>query len=298
MHYRELEPSAALRPFVRCFWILRAPGSRGEPQADRIVPDGCSEIVVNRADPFRRVRGGARREQEPVLLVGPAGRAITIAPTGEVDLFGIRFEPGGLHALLAVPAHELFEQDLCLGQVDGPLRGELERTAPCATVAERQVATERVLARRLRTRRASTAARERVRAAIGLVAQGPHSVEALAARLGTSRRALERDFRDQVGLSPKLYARVARLQAVLKRLEGGRPARGWAELAVACGFADQSHLIREFRLLAGTTPERHLRERTPLAACFEARDAPGGLSHSSNPRPAAHSRIPADPDAV
>ena len=103
--------------------------------------------------------------------------------------------------------------------------------------------------------------------------------EGLAARLGVGRRALERMFREEVGLSPKLFVRIERLQRVLASLEHAAPDARWAELALRHGYFDQSHLIRDFRLLAGTTPERHVAERTELASCFEAREP----SHSSNP---------------
>jgi len=78
--------------------------------------------------------------------------------------------------------------------------------------------------------------------------------------------------------------RIRRLQGVLGALDPlgqlrrNGSTRGWAELAALHGYTDQSHLIRDFRLLAGTTPERYVAERTPLASLIE-----GAASHSSNP---------------
>jgi AraC-like DNA-binding protein len=64
-------------------------------------------------------------------------------------------------------------------------------------------------------------------------------------------RQLERVFREQVGVTPKGYARLARFQASLALARGG--AR-WAEVAARAGFADQSHLVREYRALSGASP--------------------------------------------
>jgi AraC-like DNA-binding protein len=81
---------------------------------------------------------------------------------------------------------------------------------------------------------------------------GRERVESLAARLGCSRRYLHARFREQVGLAPKTVARLIRFAAVRRRIEHA-PIR-WADVAYACGYADQSHLNRDFRELAGTTP--------------------------------------------
>jgi AraC-like DNA-binding protein len=82
--------------------------------------------------------------------------------------------------------------------------------------------------------------------------EGRERVDSLAAELGCSRRYLHARFREQVGLAPKTVARLIRFGAVRRRIERA-PAR-WADIAYDCGYADQSHLSRDFRELAGTTP--------------------------------------------
>ncbi len=82
--------------------------------------------------------------------------------------------------------------------------------------------------------------------------EGRERVESLAGQLGCSRRYLHARFREQVGLPPKTVARLIRFGAVRRRIERA-PIR-WADVAYDCGYADQSHLNRDFRELAGTTP--------------------------------------------
>jgi AraC-like DNA-binding protein len=77
-------------------------------------------------------------------------------------------------------------------------------------------------------------------------------IDALARELGASRRYLARRFDEQVGLSPKSVARLQRFADVRRRIERS-PAR-WATIAHEVGYADQSHLNREFQQFAGTTP--------------------------------------------
>jgi AraC-like DNA-binding protein len=90
---------------------------------------------------------------------------------------------------------------------------------------------------------------------------GRERIDALAVHLGCSRRYLHARFREQVGLPPKTVARLIRFGAVRRRIERA-PAR-WADVAYECGYADQSHLNRDFRDLAGTTPGDFLTRLLP-----------------------------------
>ncbi len=99
---------------------------------------------------------------------------------------------------------------------------------------------------------------------------GRLKVQALAQTLGCSRRSLERHFQRELGISPKRYARIVRVQAVLSALAPGERAQ-WVEQALAAGYFDQAHLLHDFRELAG---------RSPAAA----RDADGELArHFTRP---------------
>jgi transcriptional regulator GlxA family with amidase domain len=104
------------------------------------------------------------------------------------------------------------------------------------------------------------AARPRLEAAVAEVIRscGQTRVDQLASMVGLSSRQLEREFRSGAGLSPKALARVIRFQNLL-RLVGEGTLREWATLALATGYADQPHMVREFREFTGQSPtERQL----------------------------------------
>jgi AraC-like DNA-binding protein len=94
-------------------------------------------------------------------------------------------------------------------------------------------------------------------------ARGTVGVREVAAALGVGQRRLQRAFDRSVGLSPKVLGRVLRFRQAIRQLDasGDRRPVSWAALAVAAGYADQAHLIREFKTLAGVTPAGYLRER-------------------------------------
>lgn len=180
---------------------------------------------------------------------------------GAIDL---KLTPLGAYTLTGMPLSELTGKCVALHDVFGRAGTEL-----AARLRESEDWDERfdilegfLLARLHRTPPAPSAdpavawAFERLRAT-----RGAARVETLAAELGCSRRYLRDGFVRQVGLSPKFVARLMRFHHVRERIQAA-PLR-WAELAHEAGFADQPHLNREFRELAGTTPSDFVRRLIP-----------------------------------
>ena len=250
--YSELPLAAPLSRFVECVWFLESDAAVSSPP-ERVVPDGCPELVVQLADPCRAGRPGAPlRAQAPALLVGPLTSCLFVAPSGRLATMGVRFRPGGLAAFTRAPADELADRQIAPEEVFGPsardLRGRLlEADGDAARAA---VAAELLLSR-LAER--DPAPRPVERAVRRLVARrGPVSVGGLAAEFGITRRHLERSFRRETGMGPARLGRVIRFQSVFREI--GRRRGAWADVAVACGYYDQSHLIRDFRDFAAATP--------------------------------------------
>jgi transcriptional regulator GlxA family with amidase domain len=102
---------------------------------------------------------------------------------------------------------------------------------------------------------------------LGSGGSGPAAV---ARAVNLSRRQLGRLFRERIGFGPKALARLARFQRVLRGLEGGAPL---GRLAARTGYYDQAHMSRDFRLFAGTTPTRYLREVREVTRHFLAEPA-------------------------
>lgn len=246
--YQELRPSVrdaranrAALGWVEAFWTLRAGG-----EARRILPDGCVDFIFDLGSGYARAVGTMSSSQ---VIAVPAG----------TRLFGVRFAPGAAAALIAPAAWELTDVNAELGAVSGVFRlGLAERMAEAASDGQRaQLVNEyltstgaRVRARDARVKRAI----DRLRAN-----DGRCTVAQLAAEAGLSERQLERLFHAHVGVRPKAFARVLRMQRALGELE--RADAPHAATAHAAGFADEAHLVREFVALTGLAPRRLLAER-------------------------------------
>ncbi len=188
------------------------------------------------------------------VLVGPClspGKRLGFL--GDIETFTIQFQPTGLSRLFGLPMTEIADQAFDARHVLGRAMMRLEaaiRRAP--DFAGRIAVAERWLYDQLSAARSPDA----VDRAARLLARtgGRVSIEALAERSDLSPRHLQRRFLADVGASPKRYARLQRFSALLETRRRA-PDRSWADLAAEFGFADQAHLIRETRSLAGRTPE-------------------------------------------
>ena len=104
MNYSETIPSKRLARLVRCFWSLQHPKTGVHSAPEPVLPDGCVELIFNLADPFVRHHADGTIETQPGAMVagqmcGPA----LIGPSGEVDLFGIRFHHAGAYPFFDAP---------------------------------------------------------------------------------------------------------------------------------------------------------------------------------------------------
>jgi AraC-like DNA-binding protein len=228
--YREYPPGPALSDIVECFWTV--PG--GSTAASRILPDGCMDLVFDLSGTAGAAAIGAMRLPRLAQATN--------------DLVGVRFRPGGLTALFRLDASLLTDGrcDLALLWPDARLVwNRLGETPPAARIAVLAAAL-----RGLRQRPADALARHCIRAIEA--SRGRIAMAQLSASAGVGIRRIERHFAQHVGLSAKRFARVVRFQSVLARLSRQEP--DWADVAIDCGYADQPHLVREFKELSGLTP--------------------------------------------
>ena len=263
MNYCEIKPRYPLSRFVECFWTLEsdAPATNTE----RILPDGCVELILNFGAEFSQHCEGQQKLQPRHFLVGQMTGPILISPTGAVQLIGIRFHPGGTLPFLRLPLHEITDQVVDLCSLSSKLERDLLRvTAAPALLIEKIGALEEFLTRELLSHEPDARLLKltaRIVESGGLV-----SVDELASDAGISSRQLERRFLREVGLGPKLLGRIIRFQQVFRAVEQCDAA--WAAVAIECGYYDQAHLIRDFHQFARQTPAVLFRRPSALTESF------------------------------
>jgi AraC-like DNA-binding protein len=248
-------PAAALRQVVRHYYQMQ--GSLGGGTVSlQPVPARSPQILEFMFGTRYRVRVTGREkmvEVRDVALVGArTGRSAELILSGHVDAFTIVFQPGGFAALFGVPAIALTDRDFDARDVLGaPVRHLYERLGEVRAFGDRMRVADEVLQARAtddgwRTPVVKVAACIRQRC-------GAVRIGDLAAQAGLGVRQLERRFRYEIGMTPKLYARVIRFEAALELRARSRSSH-WTDIAHQLGYHDQMHMVHDFTQLAGESP--------------------------------------------
>lgn len=202
-------------------------------------------------------RGRVRADQGLLSVAGVTGiqqAASRYAYVGETGSVLVRFTPQGA-ACLGLPAHELTGRSVALDEIIAPARAReaYDRLLAAPDPAARVAAVEELL---LDLPFVADRLVERALELLAAADDGDASVAAVARALSLSERQLERRMLSRVGLSPKRIARLLRFERAVAL---ARTIPSLTAVALAAGYADQSHFIREFRRFSGAAPGAILR---------------------------------------
>ena len=241
-------PHAALAEHVTRLWSHEA-ASRASAQ-ERVLPSGSADLVFDLRDDTRAPR-----------VCGPHAVPFGMVRGGAEAFVGVQFTPGGAAALLGVPQNALANARVELASLWGDAPAQRWRDALLrARGPQARVRTlERLLLGRLATAREGHTS---VAFALQqlLSCDEVQSIGGIVAATGLSARRFIQLFTREVGLPPKLFARVRRFQRVLALTQAQRTPN-WCDVALACGYHDQAHMHRDFGEFAEVTPARYLRAR-------------------------------------
>jgi AraC-like DNA-binding protein len=250
---------AHLAGMVEVIW--QTEGTTTEPQ-DRHYPSPTIELLVNLGPSFRLVEPAGAESFETTWLAGIQHGPVVCEQPPRHGVLGIRLTPAGAYALLARPMHEVSGLVLDLHDLVGHAAEELAaRCRDAVTVEQRfRVAAAWVPARVAWSRPVDPViawAATRIESSGGAVPIGE-----LRAETGFSKARLVAAFRDQIGVAPKLYARIVRFSRLLGALQdGGAPL---SDVALAAGYYDQPHMNAEFREFTGLAPRELLSAGPPF----------------------------------
>jgi AraC-like DNA-binding protein len=264
--------SAVLRPYV---WAYGMTTGRID-SVPLVIPLPARPkqlLTFSFADPYGIYRPGSdHRDVSPrVTVVGPQTRARTgLSVYGHIDNFTIHFQPSGFNRLFGIPMTALTDAAYDAHAVIGPEIPRLEHElGDTPGFGDRIQIIEARLIRMLG--RQSILDPVAIAANSLFASNGIHRVSAMASDAGLSPRQFERRFLAQVGVPPKLYARIIRFNAALDH-KLRSPSRAWSHIANDHDFYDQMHLVHDCRAFTGEPPSRFLQqlERVPAFHTFFA----------------------------
>lgn len=258
MKFKEIIPGERLRPYVKCFFVVDS--EIDVTITDTILPGGCVEFVFNLGEiAWKSATDNGFQSDPPVELLGQVTRPIAIKGKGKNYLLGIRF--------FAHTAAYFFKDNLSAfnNQVTdgrdvlgGPVRLLYARLLETPELDSRIELIEQFLVDRLSITEGNTGKILMMGKIVKDMERNLFSedMETIAARYNISSRYLQKLFLQHIGVTPKLYGQINRFQRSLRHINKNEASL--TSIAYDCGYADQSHFIREFKTFTGTTPSAYV----------------------------------------
>jgi AraC-like DNA-binding protein len=279
---RSIQPSAAVADLAEAIWDWDIPdGDAATALTIKVPPSTAPYFVVQyRTLTHCRWQLGAEsfdhKNYGHVLTQTQSG-TFAIRPRGPLGVITVRLKPEGASRLARASMHELMNVKIGLCNIfkDHDIALLEERVMESGSSSERIACVERFLFQNLRQDREDPVFS---RASSWLRRNPGLRIGKLASLLGISERHLSRGFRATYGTGPKRYARLARIEKVVAARKRGLD---WTDIAYACGFTDQAHLIHDFGTIVGGTPAEFF--GTAPRWNFRGADAVSGMADSYNP---------------
>ncbi len=264
--FRFYKPCKELQPYVRYYW-----GFKSNQLLNTLTfPIGCPQIIFHKQTPLYIPELGTA--QPEFTISGQVNYPSHLYADGNVEMIVVVFQPYALKAFLNLPVSLLHNLEISGYDLENKHLRQLaaqifdcEDTSSCISIIEQwlllQIANVQTPKTAYNIKRITTAMKR-------LFVMPETPIIELTSATCLSKKQFERLFNELVGANPKEYARVVRFQKSLKLLQHYSEDANLAQLACQCGYADQSHFIREFRRFSGYTPLSLLNVCKPYSDLF------------------------------
>jgi AraC-like DNA-binding protein len=260
---KRILPSPELRDYIKEYLAMHLvfddTSMQPPPKAYPVNPEEGIRFLV-RGTLFSECPDLGTYEKRPTItILGQPISRQNLYVSHEYLMIHIRFQPGGLFKLLRIPmtelVHQNFDAELIMGQ-------EVKEVQERLTEAESYDAMLMILnnyfQKKFRQLRNTSQPIDKIGQ---LILKNPHefSLKKIAKEACLSHRQFEKRFTQQIGITPKFYARICRFYQAYE-LKEYQPSLDWLSVAIQTGYNDYQHLVKDFKQFAGTTPNTLIQE--------------------------------------
>lgn len=249
MKYEQILPSEPLRKYIRYFWTLENDSLEFSDKTFKIMSDGLPGLIVQKNPTAFFDENNQPLPQ--VFLYGQTTQCTEHKAKQPFHNFGIYFQPTALKSIFGIDANELTNQHIDINELVKPII--TDQLLNSTDTDQRIKLLSSFLMHQAKKRESEN---EKVNLAIIQLQKG-ESLKNIQTELNISERSLERYFNQQVGISPKLYARINRFQSALESIRHTQFDK-LSDIAYQRDYFDQSHFIRDFKKFAGTSPKHFM----------------------------------------
>lgn len=241
--FRAFSPHPQLRDWVQCYWLVQRDVLPADGYQEKLYPDGGCTLTFYFND-----------DQAPVMLFDARYKLTSRCFKGKLNNIGIRFHPGGAYQLFGAQISEAQGYEIPLADLQLPKLSVLKQQ-----LADTQQASQRLLyieSWLLHQTQVNDAKSGIIQQLWPRLLGTSSTVDNLILPYPLSRRQIERKFQSQVGLSPA-YIKLLHNVKKARRVISQNPHCSLVDVALACGFYDQAHFIRQFRRVTQQTPGQY-----------------------------------------
>ncbi len=253
MNYKTFTPPEALRPFVKYFWALQGDTAIDTAITFSAIPDGCPGVIMFHSDKDALLMDEDKRMPN-IFLYGQTIAPALFSAKGQFGAVGICFQPHAIKSIFGMDANELTSSCVDLSLVGIKKRTNLPQQLADAASVDEQI---KMLSMYLFDQYQSNTKHpdEATKYAIQQLTQskGSISLKELQQQVNITERALERKFKDSVGISPRLFSRIVRFQETMDQLRRNDFDK-LSDIAYQNDYTDQSHFIKVFKEFTGFSP--------------------------------------------
>lgn len=257
---KEYYPSTALAPFVDRYYRGIFNTSAEANRSIKIVPNGCLELIIHLKELYCKLPNGNKLSYTPdYMLIGMFSKTYQVHFSEQVPVFSIRFKPQALPYILRIKGSEVFEN---YGDIESLLDKRflnfchrIREDQNIGTMIER---TEKFLVQILAKQ---TLEESYVTKAVKLIYNSRmNHVHELSEKVNISQRQLERKFKELIGVSPKQYFKLIRINKAIELLRQNQ-SLNLTDITYYCGYFDQAHFIKDFKQITSQTPSSFIAEQ-------------------------------------
>lgn len=240
MNYQVFQPALPLRSLIDMYWLIS--GRLNQMEKVTLLPDGGINLVVNLGDEIQSTGFDRKIHHENIFLVGPMMKTDVQIVQNEVFLLGVRFYPGAFSYFYR---HDSIDQSANLfhefPRHDFP---DLKKTILHFSTYLDQFFLDRLSPPKYSMLNCLSDIYQHI---------GSINIETLAKKHHTTQRQLERQFKQQIGLSPKKFVDLERFRKAFEILNT-RSNQSLEAIAWSCGYYDHAHMTNDFKRFTGQPP--------------------------------------------